>query len=189
MAYIQLLEHPRGALRQFAWWQSRRMMGDVVDPVRAAARHTGVLVTMGAMEMTVARGWRQLDPGLRWLVVQAVSERIGCPWCTDFGRYEALRGDMALAKVQELRSWRGSDVYVERERCALEFAEAATGNPAELPASVVSRLQELFSVEQIVELAGWVALENYRSRFNAALGLTSQGFESRCRTRLGSAGG
>ena len=32
-------------------------------------------------------------------------------------------------------------------------------------------------------LAAWIALENYRSRFNAALGLRSEGFTDRCELR------
>jgi alkylhydroperoxidase family enzyme len=33
---------------------------------------------------------------------------------------------------------------------------------------------------EFVELAAWVALENFRSRFNAGLGLKSQGFSDGC---------
>jgi hypothetical protein len=36
------------------------------------------------------------------------------------------------------------------------------------------------SNEEIVELVCWIALENYRSRINAGLGLHSQGFAARC---------
>ena len=32
----------------------------------------------------------------------------------------------------------------------------------------------------MVELAAWVALEHFRSRFNAGLGLRSQGFAQTC---------
>ncbi len=34
---------------------------------------------------------------------------------------------------------------------------------------------------EFVELAAWVALENLRSRFNAGLGLRSQGFSDTCK--------
>jgi alkylhydroperoxidase family enzyme len=37
-----------------------------------------------------------------------------------------------------------------------------------------------FTDEQIVELACWIALENYRSRINAGLGLESQGYSAKC---------
>jgi alkylhydroperoxidase family enzyme len=42
------------------------------------------------------------------------------------------------------------------------------------------RLHEHFNDSEIVELAGWVALENFRSRFNAGLGLHSEGFSDQC---------
>jgi alkylhydroperoxidase family enzyme len=41
-------------------------------------------------------------------------------------------------------------------------------------------LHASFTDEQIVELACWIALENYRSRINAGLGLESQGYSAKC---------
>ena len=77
MTHIALPDRPDGMLRRIAWWYSRRTFGEVVDPVRAAARHSGVLMAMGALEMAVGRGWRRLDPHLRSLAVQAAAGRIG----------------------------------------------------------------------------------------------------------------
>ena len=180
MPHIALPDRPDGVLRRLAWWYSRRTFGEVVDPVRAAARHSGVLVAMGALEMAAGRGWRRLDPHLRSLVVQAVAGRIGCSWCMDFGYYEGIQQGVDPRKVRDVPRWRESDVYDERERSVLEFAEAATATPAEIPEDLVARLHGLLSDEEITELAAWVALENFRSRFNAGLGLTSQGFADRC---------
>lgn len=67
------------------------------------------------------------------------------------------------------------------ERTVLEYAEAASATPAAVGDELVVKLHEHLSDEQIVELAAWVALENYRSRFNAGLGLHSQGFSDTCR--------
>ena len=41
---------------------------------------------------------------------------------------------------------------------------------------------------EFVELAAWVALENFRSRFNAGLGLRSQGFSDNCDSPVPAAG-
>ena len=183
MTHIALPDRPDGMLRRIAWWYSRRTFGEVVDPVRAAARHSGVLMAMGALEMAVGRGWRRLDPHLRSLAVQAAAGRIGCSWCRDFGYYEGIQQGVDPRKVRDVPRWRESDVYDERERSVLEFAEAATATPAEIPEDLVARLHGLLSDEEITELAGWVALENFRSRFNAGLGLTSQGFAERCEVR------
>ena len=45
----------------------------------------------------------------------------------------------------------------------------------------VDELRQWFDNGQIVELTAMVALENLRSRTNAAMGLTGQGFKDRCK--------
>jgi hypothetical protein len=50
----------------------------------------------------------------------------------------------------------------------------------------MARLHEHFTEAEIVELAAWVAMENFRSRFNAGLGLHSQGFSDSCEVPTGS---
>jgi alkylhydroperoxidase family enzyme len=44
----------------------------------------------------------------------------------------------------------------------------------------VEALREHLDEPQLVELTAIVCLENVRSRFNAAVGLTRQGFKDRC---------
>ena len=180
MPYIELHERPEGLLGRFAWRYSRRRFGAVADPVRGAARHRGVLLAMGICEMMIDRSWRRLDPHLRWLAIQAASGVVGCSWCIDFGYYEGVHQGIDAAKVASVPRWRDADVYDERERCVLEFAESASRSPAEVTPELMHRLRQLLSEEEIVELAAWVAYENLRSRFNAGLGLVSQGFAAQC---------
>jgi AhpD family alkylhydroperoxidase len=186
-AVVPLVERPRGLLRRYAWRYSRKQFGEVADPLRALAHHGGVLVSNGALEMAVERGWTKLDRHLRWLALQATSGQIGCTWCIDFGYYEAVNAGVDPRKVRDVPRWRESAAYDERERVVLEYAEAATGTPAVINDELVARLHEHFSDQEIVELVSWVALENYRSRINAGLGLHSQGFAMKC--ELAPAGG
>ncbi len=188
MAHVQLIERPRGLVARLAWRYSRRKFGGVMDPLAAAAHHAGVLVAMAALETAVERKWKRLDPHLRWLVTQASAGHIGCSWCTDFGYYEGHQKGFDPAKVRDVPRWRDSAVYDDREQVVLEYAEAATATPVEISADLVTRLHEHFADDEIVELASWVALENFRSRFNAGLGLSSQGFSDRCEVPA-SAGG
>ena len=48
------------------------------------------------------------------------------------------------------------------------------------PQELAARIRAHLSEAEFVELAAWVALENFRSRFNAGLGLRSQGFSDDC---------
>ena len=180
MAHVTLIEHPARLIPKLAARYSRRKFGAAVEPVEAAAHHSGVLVAWGALETAAERGWHQLDPRLRWLAVQATAGRIGCSWCTDFGYYEGVQQGVDPSKVRDVPSWTTSDAYDDRERTVLEYSETATDTPASIPPDLVAKLHLHFSESEIVELAAWVALENFRSRFNAGLGLRSQGFAARC---------
>ncbi|HVU73224.1 MAG TPA: carboxymuconolactone decarboxylase family protein [Mycobacteriales bacterium] len=177
---VPLIDEPRGLLRRLAWRYSRKTFGKVVDPVRANAHHTGVLLASGALETAVAKRWRTLDQHLRWLAIQMTSTEIGCSWCTDYGYYLGMQSGVDPRKVTEVPHWRTSDVYDERERAVLEYAEAATRTPAAMTDELADRLRALFTDEEITELVAWVALENFRSRTNAGLGLRSEGFAATC---------
>ena len=180
MAHVRLAEQPDRLVSRLAYRYSRRRFGRVVDPVAAAAHHSGVLVAMGALETIADRGWGRLDHHLRWLAIQSSAMRIGCSWCTDFGYFEGVQQGVDPHKVREVASWRSSTLFDDRERAVLEYAEAATATPAVVPDDLVQRLRRHFSDAELVELASWVALENLRSRFNAGLGLHSQGFSAQC---------
>ena len=180
MAHVALSDTADKLIPKIALRYSRRRFGRVVEPVAAAAHHSGVLLAMGALETVAERGWRRLDPTLRWLAIQAAAMQIGCSWCTDYGYYEGLQQGADPAKVRSILQWRTSDVYDARERAVLEYAEAATGTPVLISDDLMARLHRHFTERQIVELAAWVAMENLRSRFNAGLGLRSQGFSDNC---------
>jgi alkylhydroperoxidase family enzyme len=177
---VPFIDQPRGILRRYAWRYSKKKFGTVADPLRVAAHHGGVLAASGAIEMVVEKSWNRLDPDLRWLALQAVSASIGCTWCIDYGYYEAMNSGIDPQKVRNVPRWRESDLYTEAERVVLEYAEAVTATPAVVDDELTKRLQANFTNEEIVELAGWVALENLRSRTNAGLGLHSQGFSDSC---------
>jgi alkylhydroperoxidase family enzyme len=180
MANVQLTQDPKGLVPKMAAVWGKRRFGKSVEPLEAASHHSGVLIAAGLVETAAERGWHKLDPHLALLAQQAAAGVIGCSWCTDFGYYEAQQRGSDPSKVRDVPRWRASDVYDARERVVLEYAEAASATPASISDDVVARLHEHFDDAEIVELAAWVALENYRSRFNAGLGLRSQGFSDQC---------
>jgi alkylhydroperoxidase family enzyme len=180
MATVTLVEKPKGFIQRMAFSYSKKNFTKVVDPARAAANHSGVLVAMGAIETVVDKSWHKLDPHLRWLAVQSAAAAIGCAWCTDYAYFEGVNQGIDPRKIRDAYRWRDSDVYDERERAVLEFAECVTATPVALSDDLVRRLGELFTDGQITELVGWVALENWRSRFNAGMGLRGEGFSDNC---------
>jgi AhpD family alkylhydroperoxidase len=173
------MDHPRTPFVRFTEWYSKRKYGDVLDPGKVALHNRKVLTTMLLTEGSAAR-WKSLDPTLRALALMASSAAIGCSWCMDFGYWESTNHGVAAEKLQDVPGWRDSDVYTDLERKVLEYAEAMTATPPEVTDEMVESLRQDLDDEQLVELTALVALENQRSRTNAALGLTSQGFKAYC---------
>ena len=80
------------------------------------------------------------------------------------------------AKLLAVNTWRDSTLFSEAERVALEYAERMTITGQKVDDALFARLKEHYSEAQIVELTAAVALENFRSKFNPALGVEAQGF-------------
>ena len=79
-------------------------------------------------------------------------------------------------KVRAVETAETSDLYEERERAAIAYAEAMTITGQRVSDALFARVRASFDEAQIVELTAAVALENFRSKFNTALGIPAQGF-------------
>ncbi|WP_175409024.1 carboxymuconolactone decarboxylase family protein [Streptomyces sp. TRM64462] len=181
MARISLTP-PRSPLFRAVEWYARRTYGKVLDPVAAVGHNPRVLLSTLRFELSLAR-WKDLDPDLKALAVMGSAAAVGCSWCMDFGYWENTRRGMDARKIHDVPVWRESDAYTPLERDVLEYAEAMTANPPEVTDELAARLRKALGERAFVELTAMVAVENLRSRMNAALGLTSQGFKDTCELR------
>jgi alkylhydroperoxidase family enzyme len=87
-----------------------------------------------------------------------------------------MEGEGGEAKLLEVTTWRDSRLFSEPERVALDYAERMTITGQKIDDAFVATLKRHYSEAQIVELTAAIALENFRSKFNPALGVESQGF-------------
>ena len=87
-----------------------------------------------------------------------------------------MRNGASEEKILAVESWATSPHYSVAERVALEFAETMTITGRRMSDELFGRARKHYSEEQLVELAAAVALENFRSKFNVALGVEAQGF-------------
>ncbi|MGK5115168.1 MULTISPECIES: carboxymuconolactone decarboxylase family protein [unclassified Geodermatophilus] len=178
MARISL-DPPRTRLNRLAEWYARRTFGVVPEPFSAMAHNRRVLVTDSRFETSLAR-WNELDPTLKALAVMASAVHIGCSWCVDFGYWISTREGVDPVKLRAVPTWRDSDVFTDLERDVMAYAEAMSTTPLAVTDEMVAGLRRRLDDAALVELTMMVAVENTRSRFNSALGLTSQGFRDRC---------
>jgi len=73
-------------------------------------------------------------------------------------------------------NWRDSSLFGEAERVALDYAERMTITGQKVDDALFAQLKQHYTEAQIVELTAAIALENFRSKFNPALGIEAQGF-------------
>lgn len=183
MARISL-EPKRSPLLRLVEWYWRREYGKAAQPSLAMGHHPRVLRSVLRFELGLLR-WRRLDAGLKHLAVMASSVTIGCSWCTDFGYWEASRLRLPLEKVSKVPVWREHpEAFSPVERRVMEYAEAMSTTPPAVADELAAELVRELGEAAFVELTMMVAVENQRSRFNAALGLVSQGYSARCAVPL-----
>jgi AhpD family alkylhydroperoxidase len=173
------LDPPRTLSYRLVEWFSERRFGAVLDPGRAMGHNMRVLTGYGLLEMRVLR-WKSVDRRLRDLAVMGSAVAIECQWCMDFGYWESHTHGLSADRIEAIAHWRDSELFTPLERLVLEYAEAMTETPPAVTDELARRLREHMSEAQFVELTMLIAVENMRSRFNSAVGLTGQGFKDRC---------
>jgi len=79
-------------------------------------------------------------------------------------------------KVRQVERAADNPLFTDREQVALRYAEVMTITGEKMSGELFGRARGHFSEAEIVELTAAVALENFRSTFNVALGIEAQGF-------------
>lgn len=110
---------------------------------------------------------------MKELALLKVAAIIGCPFCIDLGSAVAKQAGITEKQLKNLALYSKSPEFSQVERVVLDLANAMTLTPAKVSEDLFLRLQEFFDPMQIVEITAAIAWENYRSRFNHALGRTS----------------
>lgn len=162
-------------LRPF-FWNQRRKFGAVLDSARVWARAPRLFLGVAFLYGMIDRRSSPLSPTLRALVTVRVSQINWCRFCVDLNSAVLLERGASPEKVAALENWRESNLFDERERIALDYAEAMTRSDRQVDDALIARLREHFDDDAIVELTGLIAFQNLSSKFNSALAVPAQGF-------------
>lgn len=87
-----------------------------------------------------------------------------------------MQQGLSQQQIDDLEQFASSDAFSAREQLALEYAERITMSDQDVDEAFFSKLQNEFcEPAQIVALTAIVAFENFRSKFNHALLVESNG--------------
>jgi alkylhydroperoxidase family enzyme len=158
---------------------SRKMFGEVPEPVAVVWHNRKVLNFSFTVGRKVQK-WNQCDPNLKSFAHMAVASQVGCSFCLDLGYFQAHNDGLDVAKAREVPRWHESDVFTPLERDVLTYAEAMTQTPPTVTDELSARLLEALGPAAMVELTELIALANFMTRGNVALGISSQEFSAAC---------
>ena len=158
------------------FWKQRRTYGKVLDPGLLWGRSPWAFAAVALLFGALDRKRSPLSPVLRSLITVRVSQINHCPFCIDINSATLHRRGASWDKVAAVHDWRESDLFDERERAAIDYAEAVTHSGRTVDAALMARLKAHFDDDALVELTGLIAFQNLSSKFNSALAVPSQGF-------------
>lgn len=156
----------------------RRAYGAVLDPIALFAHNQEALWAYVAFEQGMHKT-QQLPKKLHHLVNLYVARRLACPFCVDIGTALATKAGVTEEQRQALDEYRLSGAFTAAERVALEYCDVMSSDAIEVSTDLQARLREQFSTAAIIELTAVIAWEQFRSRFNRALGIEAHGFTAR----------
>ena len=169
------IDEPRGLLMRFAYWLSRRQLGDVMSPLKVIyARAPSLAWTSVATGAIEARGLT-LPPELRLLITTQSSLLNGCRFCADLHMAQAVQAKLGLERFKALPDFARSPLFSERERAVLAYTQEITQRHT-VPEAVFESLRKHASEREIVEITWLNAVANFYNLMAVPLELESDGF-------------
>lgn len=152
------------------------LVGRVPNAYRTMAHAPYLAMLFLPFQAANQREW----PGVRMsgkikeMVIIKTSHINGCEYCyahnTALGEAAGISHDQVIAMSSD--DYLTSDLFDERERAAIEWAEHMTKNTAASRDDVYDRVKAQFSDAEVVELTLICAMFNMINRFNDSLKLT-----------------
>lgn len=162
------------------FWLQRRRHGTHLLPALVWARVPPLYVALLGYHAALERRGSPLNPVLRSLVQTRTSQLNHCAFCVDLNAAQVAERAGSMDKALAVDGWRDSALFSPAERAALEYAEVMTRTDGLIDDALDAKLRAHFDEPARIELTALVAFQNLSSKFNAALGIPSQGF---CKTR------
>ena len=140
--------------------------------INAFEKGQGALKVMLGISAYLAKS--SLEKNLLQLIEYRVSQINGCAYCLDMHSKDLRHGGETEQRIYVIAAWRETDLFNDRERAALEWAESVTLlQEGHVPDEVYERVRKEFSEEELIDLTLAVATINSWNRLNIAFRTTA----------------
>ena len=136
----------------------------------------GALKAMYGLETYLRHS--SIEPMLLHLLKFRVSQINGCAYCLDMHSKDLRALGETEQRLYLLDAWRESPFYTDRERAALEWAEALTlVSEGHVPDDVFEKVKAQFSDKEIIDLTMAIVTINGWNRISIAFRTTPGTYE------------
>jgi len=161
---------------RFYFWIQKRKFGSPLEPSLLWGTQPRMFFPFSLFYGALNRRRSPLDPELRSLVQVRVSQMNWCDFCVDLNAASFVQRGGSLRKLEELKDWEKSNLFDNKERTVLEYAETMTYTDEQVTDELMERIKNYFNENEIIELTALISFQNMSAKFNAALGAKPQGF-------------
>lgn len=146
-----------------------QILGFVPNSLLTMQRKPDIVKGFGVLTKAVMAKDSEVDLGFKRLIAHFCSRAAGCQYCEAHSLIAAEIHGVSHEKVQAIWEYQTSPLYTEAERVALDYALAAGSVPNGVDETLMAKMKEHWSENQIVEILGAVCLYGFLNRWNDSM--------------------
>jgi len=160
-------------------------MGEVTENLRVLAHKPEYVDLIRAVSEAIDAP-TEIDSVLKQMVELKVARLHGCEYSVDLMEACLLENGVGENELHELDFHRDSNLFDDRRKLALTFAEKMVLDSVD--DELFGEVRRTFTLQETLELVVTVALESFYALVNRTLGLKPQGFRERAIQAAGNEG-
>ncbi|NQZ24255.1 MAG: carboxymuconolactone decarboxylase family protein [Colwellia sp.] len=134
----------------------------------------GIAKAFIALNMAVMANEGKVTAEQKRLIGYITSANTGCRYCEAHTILAAERYGGSDERLENIWSFRDSDIYSAGEKAAFEFALAASSVPNAVDDNISAELHKYWNDGEIVEILGVISLFGFLNRWNDSMGTTME---------------
>ncbi|EPJ48810.1 MAG: hypothetical protein OFPI_27890 [Osedax symbiont Rs2] len=144
-------------------------LGFCPNSVLTMQRRPAIAEAFINLNMAVMANEGRVTSEQKRLIGYITSANTGCRYCEAHTILAAERYGATQQRLEQIWSFRDSDLYTRAEKAAFEFALAASSVPNAVDAEITAQMQEYWDQGEIVEILGVISLFGYLNRWNDSM--------------------
>lgn len=170
--FLAAVEKPKGLIKKVVYAMTRKQFGKVPTPVKVYAARMPTQFGMFYGKISTLDKKLQLARQTVFLIREQVARINVCLFCTDIGRFFAMKETMSEAKFDALPEYTTSPLFTDAERAALDYVTELT-REKRVSQDTFNRLAAHYSEREICEIIWLIATEHVYNLTNIGLNIHS----------------